>query len=309
MVSGNVRGESLGASPEGGKHSAFDSSSDRTRSHTPSESDRSSVPLVKVLENPPWGAPDHDCASDAPQGLWDKLCFVRQARYLPQAVDCKADLEPRWISLSRIEAPPPPPPPPPPAPYGLEDVGRRARRKQAPVAEPRPQVKDTAPPSWRMHTGKAFAGTTVSIGSVGHPFTCAAACKYARRKTGCKDGAKCPNCHECFWRRTVVANKAVVMEKAAEADQEKHPMRVDTAASAMKTLELMSASNAMQQAAGGAGSVVADYPADNDSLSVGSIGHPHSCAQACKYNCKTKGCKDGRFCVRCHICQWRRCLQ
>jgi len=42
--------------------------------------------------------------------------------------------------------------------------------------------------------------------------------------------------------------------------------------------------------------------------SVGSLGHPHSCAAACKYNGKKAGCKDGRLCNRCHLCRWTRCM-
>eukprot|EP00439_Symbiodinium_sp_Y106_P087040 s244_g38.t1 len=38
--------------------------------------------------------------------------------------------------------------------------------------------------------------------SVGHPFACAAACKYVKRKGGCRDGANCLLCHECFWSKT-----------------------------------------------------------------------------------------------------------
>ena len=40
-----------------------------------------------------------------------------------------------------------------------------------------------------------------SCGSVGHPYTCAKACKYVWRKRGCRDGANCPNCHYCKWQR------------------------------------------------------------------------------------------------------------
>jgi len=36
--------------------------------------------------------------------------------------------------------------------------------------------------------------------------------------------------------------------------------------------------------------------------SLGSIGHPHMCADFCKYAKKAKGCKDGALCNRCHIC-------
>uniref|UniRef100_A0A6U9JAL8 C3H1-type domain-containing protein n=1 Tax=Zooxanthella nutricula TaxID=1333877 RepID=A0A6U9JAL8_9DINO len=40
----------------------------------------------------------------------------------------------------------------------------------------------------------------VSAGSVGHPFSCAAPCKYSHRR-GCKDGAACTRCHICRWSR------------------------------------------------------------------------------------------------------------
>jgi len=39
--------------------------------------------------------------------------------------------------------------------------------------------------------------------------------------------------------------------------------------------------------------------------SLGSIGHPHQCADACKYYWKARGCKDGADCNRCHLCTWR----
>jgi hypothetical protein len=51
--------------------------------------------------------------------------------------------------------------------------------------------------------------------------------------------------------------------------------------------------------------------ASNDDLcspcapSVGSIGHPHTCADACKYTSKKKGCKDGSMCDHCHLCIWK----
>jgi hypothetical protein len=46
--------------------------------------------------------------------------------------------------------------------------------------------------------------------------------------------------------------------------------------------------------------------------SVGSIGHPTNCADACKYYRKAGGCKQGQLCTRCHLCKrrhlgrWRR---
>eukprot|EP00449_Zooxanthella_nutricula_P029458 CAMPEP_0198527470 /NCGR_PEP_ID=MMETSP1462-20131121/24573_1 /TAXON_ID=1333877 /ORGANISM="Brandtodinium nutriculum, Strain RCC3387" /LENGTH=273 /DNA_ID=CAMNT_0044257279 /DNA_START=87 /DNA_END=905 /DNA_ORIENTATION=- len=38
-----------------------------------------------------------------------------------------------------------------------------------------------------------------SRGSIGHPEKCAPACKYAKKKRGCKDGADCSHCHLCVW--------------------------------------------------------------------------------------------------------------
>lgn len=40
--------------------------------------------------------------------------------------------------------------------------------------------------------------------------------------------------------------------------------------------------------------------------STGSIGHPTSCAEPCKYFSRARGCKDGAMCDRCHLCEWRR---
>jgi hypothetical protein len=47
----------------------------------------------------------------------------------------------------------------------------------------------------------------IGSGSSGHPFSCGKPCKYVRRKGGCRDGAACPNCHECIWQRGVFAEK------------------------------------------------------------------------------------------------------
>ena len=46
------------------------------------------------------------------------------------------------------------------------------------------------------------ANLVISKGSMGHPFSCAAACRYVRRKGGCRNGSDCLLCHECFWYKT-----------------------------------------------------------------------------------------------------------
>mmetsp|Transcript_90565 Transcript_90565/g.170697 ORF Transcript_90565/g.170697 Transcript_90565/m.170697 type:complete len:218 (-) Transcript_90565:32-685(-) len=42
-----------------------------------------------------------------------------------------------------------------------------------------------------------------SVGSDGHPYTCAIACKFVKKKSGCKDGVNCIRCHLCVWTRAV----------------------------------------------------------------------------------------------------------
>ncbi|CAK0868232.1 unnamed protein product [Prorocentrum cordatum] len=46
--------------------------------------------------------------------------------------------------------------------------------------------------------------------------------------------------------------------------------------------------------------------ADAKVHSIGSAGHPHSCALPCKYSRGGRVCKDGAACNRCHFCPWRR---
>jgi hypothetical protein len=41
-------------------------------------------------------------------------------------------------------------------------------------------------------------------------------------------------------------------------------------------------------------------------VSLGSVGHPLTCSEACKYVGKPRGCKDGASCDRCHLCKWNR---
>jgi len=50
-------------------------------------------------------------------------------------------------------------------------------------------------------------GCSVSLGSVGHPYSCAGACKYATKSNGCKDGANCDHCHLCKWTKTKARKK------------------------------------------------------------------------------------------------------
>lgn len=49
--------------------------------------------------------------------------------------------------------------------------------------------------------GLSLVADFASAGTAGHPEACGAPCKYVKRKGGCRDGANCPNCHVCLWRR------------------------------------------------------------------------------------------------------------
>mmetsp|Transcript_21968 Transcript_21968/g.51526 ORF Transcript_21968/g.51526 Transcript_21968/m.51526 type:complete len:244 (+) Transcript_21968:84-815(+) len=53
------------------------------------------------------------------------------------------------------------------------------------------------------------AGYARSRGSVGHPYTCSAPCKYVRKSRGCKDGDLCSHCHLCPWKNVKAPGKEV----------------------------------------------------------------------------------------------------
>lgn len=114
-----------------------------------------------------------------------------------------------------------------------------------------------------------------SKGSVGHPHSCGEACKYIKRKTGCSQGADCPQCHLCFWRH----RRALKSETA------------DICSSAYS-------------AGGKCASLEVTKPLAQES--VGSVNHPDGCAAPCKYVKRKGGCRLGSSCPDCHLCHWRR---
>eukprot|EP00931_Biecheleriopsis_adriatica_P085658 TRINITY_DN6038_c0_g2_i1.p1 TRINITY_DN6038_c0_g2~~TRINITY_DN6038_c0_g2_i1.p1 ORF type:complete len:337 (-),score=62.42 TRINITY_DN6038_c0_g2_i1:36-1046(-) len=237
------------------------------------------------------------------------------------------------------------------------------------------QVKMPAPP--KPHPVKFLSEVVISRGSIGHPVSCAAPCRYVKRKEGCRDGANCPNCHECFWTKASGrdANDAQQTQlQAKSSDMQKstksvgtlgHPYRCGEPCKHFKrkggcmhgprclnchechwqrkpkTLRMDAINDDFDFALGGKGSntsaglpVPVQVPEpqpplrdtapsyaflpspdilhaipyfDADGLdSAGSIGHPFTCAPACKYQQKPKGCKDGAACLRCHKCRWNK---
>lgn len=105
----------------------------------------------------------------------------------------------------------------------------------------------------------------LSVGSLGHPASCGKACRYVRRKTGCRFGAECTDCHLCIWQRKSVLCRATEEPPVPELKSDED---------------------------------IGDAP------TAGSVGHPETCGSGCKYHWK-KGCKDGRRCTRCHLCGWK----
>jgi hypothetical protein len=97
-----------------------------------------------------------------------------------------------------------------------------------------------------------------------------------------------------------------------EKEQPLPPMSADEADSMERYLWAMPMCTQVEQTAGmtipGDGNGQENAALNNGMLaavSVGSIGHPHSCAEACKYQSKPRGCKDGASCDRCHLCEWK----
>lgn len=128
----------------------------------------------------------------------------------------------------------------------------------------------------------------LSLGSVGHPHICAGACRYVKRKGGCREGAKCRSCHICFWRRDEEVNKTPQKEFETESTQGSADLDDGTVSTA------------------------ADSTAGSDlitcSMSAGTQGHPFGCAEPCRYVRRKSGCRDGVGCSSCHACVWRRPL-
>jgi len=74
-----------------------------------------------------------------------------------------------------------------------------------PSAKGPPGTWTSSIPSTKVQ--EAQEGCSVSLGSVGHPDSCAAACKYAFKSRGCKDGASCSRCHLCKWTKSTDKNR------------------------------------------------------------------------------------------------------
>lgn len=142
-----------------------------------------------------------------------------------------------------------------------------------PPPQPLPAMR---PPSLCISTKKL--DQVASLGTVGHPLTCAPSCKYVKRQGGCREGVNCTQCHECFWSRR--PNPGFLQNLAS-------------------TCAELSREAAEPESSG-------TQPVGSLIISVGTQGHPYSCAPACKYIKRKNGCTQGVACTQCHACTWHR---
>eukprot|EP00930_Biecheleria_cincta_P047434 TRINITY_DN3288_c0_g1_i1.p1 TRINITY_DN3288_c0_g1~~TRINITY_DN3288_c0_g1_i1.p1 ORF type:complete len:425 (+),score=85.70 TRINITY_DN3288_c0_g1_i1:42-1316(+) len=136
----------------------------------------------------------------------------------------------------------------------------------------------------------------VSKGSVGHPFKCAPACRYVKRKGGCRDGEDCPSCHHCFWSKAHTAGEEESLAKPQVEDD-------------AKLREAKNLANRLVSLLGGEAPFGVQSKAQETvkpEISLGTMGHPHTCAEPCKYVRRKGGCMHGKACANCHACEWSR---
>lgn len=134
----------------------------------------------------------------------------------------------------------------------------------------------------------------VSKGSVGHPLKCAPACRYVKRKGGCREGANCLSCHHCFWSKAHTTKG----EEESLAQSQGEDARIQEA----KTL-----ANKLVSLLGGEEPFGANaQEAVKPETSLGTMGHPHTCGEACKYVNRKGGCMYGKAFTNCHACLWSR---
>jgi len=90
-----------------------------------------------------------------------------------------------------------------PCPQGANcRAGASCRRRHFCSPEASPQhVPMQGPPQAGTVAPTAGAQESLSIGSMGHPYTCALGCKYFTKRGQCKDGDHCTRCHLCHWSR------------------------------------------------------------------------------------------------------------
>eukprot|EP00439_Symbiodinium_sp_Y106_P014309 s11359_g2.t1 len=101
-------------------------------------------------------------------------------------------------------------------------------------------------------------------------WSCGPPCRYVKRKGGCRDGQSCTNCHQCFWVGKQVQPAPASDKGRQEADMKPKTRRPDR-----------------------------QVPTS----SVGTVGHPLTCAEPCVEAWQPGGCSRGSACQQCHRCR------
>jgi len=175
----------------------------RKTSRTPSPEPILCVPCAPpAVMADPWLL-SADCGSTCMQSMW---CMEAQATQLVREPSPHSASSSASTAVEGCEDEIWVPPPPTPAGYVVVPL-------ITPLFDAMPvhNSADFAPGLWSMPddsqlesvgmelSPEAFvpAQPCLSRGSVGHPFTCAEFCKYAKKARGCKDGANCDRCHLC----------------------------------------------------------------------------------------------------------------
>eukprot|EP00931_Biecheleriopsis_adriatica_P022398 TRINITY_DN14404_c0_g1_i1.p1 TRINITY_DN14404_c0_g1~~TRINITY_DN14404_c0_g1_i1.p1 ORF type:complete len:517 (-),score=94.73 TRINITY_DN14404_c0_g1_i1:21-1571(-) len=108
-------------------------------------------------------------------------------------------------------------------------------------------------------------GVDISLGSIGHPSSCASACRFMKRPAGCVNSTACARCHLCTWSKATLKLEKAAKTWAGDHSKEQFPDKF---------------------------------------VSLGSLGHPHHCAWPCRFIKRPAGCLGKEACPRCHLCTW-----
>eukprot|EP00929_Paragymnodinium_shiwhaense_P048606 TRINITY_DN24552_c0_g1_i1.p1 TRINITY_DN24552_c0_g1~~TRINITY_DN24552_c0_g1_i1.p1 ORF type:complete len:543 (+),score=100.68 TRINITY_DN24552_c0_g1_i1:139-1767(+) len=219
-----------------------------------------------------------------------------------------------------------------PSPPGLAalDGGRHPQASEVPTAIFPTWANSSSEAGPRPLAPGAVKPLAVeSIGSRGHPRTCATACRFFRRKAGCRDGENCPNCHMCYWQRASTKgldDDTSLLASSQEAallrlPKKEVPMSANLCSGAFaQGLQALQQEQLLQQPQQPQPSQLsrrlAEATEEDEPIvsstgevavrSIGSSNHPRYCGLPCKYVRKRGGCKNGVQCARCHLCFWSR---
>eukprot|EP00931_Biecheleriopsis_adriatica_P104124 TRINITY_DN7885_c0_g1_i1.p1 TRINITY_DN7885_c0_g1~~TRINITY_DN7885_c0_g1_i1.p1 ORF type:complete len:353 (+),score=36.73 TRINITY_DN7885_c0_g1_i1:77-1135(+) len=147
----------------------------------------------------------YSCNEPCEHANWKAEC--RRGTLCPKCNKCQWQPTPRKLATSKaeegqlVDSSECKDPPTLPSPCSFTAYGPEAPQC---VVSRQPLVMVT--PMLHPPPGLELEANPPSLGSIGHPRTCGAACKFAHKPKGCKDGALCSHCHLCHWTRKGIRN-------------------------------------------------------------------------------------------------------